>query len=78
MEIEQILKQVPEKFQELMKFHLMMTGEWQKFRKSKSLFISNFSKKYSHLHPWYPLQYTLPIPTLKIPLRQISLIFFSL
>ena len=78
IEIEQILTQVPEKFRVLMKFHLMMTWGWQKFKNSKPLFISNFSKKYSELHPWYPLQYTLPIPSLETcPLDKIPIIFFE-
>lgn len=77
-EIEDLLIQVPQTFRSLIKFHLMMALGWQTFKSSKPLFLSNFSKNYRRMHPWYPLQYALPIPSLKmLTSEKIPIIFFE-
>lgn len=78
IEIEHILTYVPKNFQLLMKFHLMMAWGKQKFKKSKPLYMMNFSRKYFELSPWYPLQYSLSIPSLeRCPSDKIPIIFFE-
>ena len=78
LEIEHILSHTPEKFQALVKFHLMMTWGWQKLNNSKPLFFTNMLQKKLERQPWYPLQYSLAIPSLDTgSTDKIPIIFFE-
>lgn len=69
VEIETVLKQVPETFRLFVKFQLMMIWGWQKLSIGKPLL--NISEAY----PFYPLQYSLPVPSIET--NKIPLIFFE-
>lgn len=78
LQIEKILTHVPEKFQVFVKFHLKMTCAWENFKRSKPLFLTNFSRENSELHPWYPVKYDLQIPSIEGDLLdRIPVIFFE-
>ena len=76
-EIEHLLKEVPKQFKSFTEFHLMMAWGWQKLKQNRPQFLNNFSKEFYEIHPWYPLQYSLPIPSLKNDSNTIPVIFFE-
>lgn len=78
-EIEHILHDVPESMRMLIQFHLMMAWGWQKISNAKPFLSNNFAKGYLNLHPWYPIQYSFPVPSIDKAslINQIPVIFFE-
>jgi len=75
-EISEIVAQTPEVYRSLVTFQLNMTKNWHILKQKKPDFIKSLSLNYSNAHPWYPVQYTLPLPSCE-KTGEIPVIFFE-
>jgi len=75
-EIAEILEKTPQVYRELTAFQIQLTANWQIFKKTHHEFVKIFPQVYFEMHPWYPLKYAIPLPSMEETV-EIPVIFFE-
>lgn len=77
-DLSSIMAEVPTPLKALVRHQLTLTHGWQQLQQKKPQFIETVFKKNDPEFPWYPVQYSQPIPLDQLFIQdQIPIIFFE-